>query len=314
MGIGALVFAGQGAQFVGMGRDLAERFPACKALYEQADDILRMPLSTCCFAGPEGELMRSNVCQPAIFVTSAVCLEAFKVARGDVMPAGLAGLSLGEWTALYAAGVLSFADTLKVLEARGQFMQEACEAKAGGMVSIIGLPVDALKAVCEKAGVTMANLNSADQTVLSGPREAIANAEALAKAAGAKRAVVLNVAGAFHSPLMQPAADRLADVLDQVTFAAPRCPVVANVTGWPHGSPEEIKRTMLEQVTGSVRWQSSIEWFMNDGVTRYIELGPGKVLSGLIRRIDAKAATFNIQDSASLDATVTALRAAEQAG
>lgn len=296
-----LLFAGQGAQAVGMGRDLAEAFPECRALLTRAGEILGYDLAKLCWEGPESELVKSQHCQPAIFVVSAMCELAWRRARPAAGWRGLAGLSLGEWTALYAAGVIAFDDAVRILEARGRFMQEACEAQAGAMLSVIGLSADTLRPLASKAGVELANLNSPEQTVLSGPRAGIETAEVLAKEAGAKRVVRLNVAGAYHSRLMEPAARKLENFLAPLTFAAPRVAVVANATGLPHGTPDEIKRTMVRQVTSSVQWVAGIQWFRQHGVTRYLECGPGKVLSGLVKRIHPEAALGNIQDRSSLE-------------
>jgi [acyl-carrier-protein] S-malonyltransferase len=300
----AIVFAGQGAQFVGMGKDLADAYPECKALFEKADEVLGFKISDICFEGPEEELTKSNNCQPAIFAASIACYKALCLkAGGDISLVGTAGLSLGEWSALHMAGAMSFEDTLKVLEARGRFMQEACDENESGMISIIGLPMDKLKEICDKTGVYIANMNSEAQTVLSGLKQGIEDAEKLASEAGAKRAIVLNVAGAFHSPLMQSAADRLREVLADIDISKPTMPVVANVTGMPHGEPDEIRETMLKQITESVRWFEGIQWFMANGVTEYTECGPGKVLSGLIKRIDKGSSINNIQDIATLEKT-----------
>ncbi|NQT91710.1 MAG: ACP S-malonyltransferase [Lentisphaerae bacterium] len=303
----ALMFSGQGAQFVGMGKDLADAYPECRALYERADDVLGFSLSAICFDGPEEELTKSSYCQPAIFVTSLACRAALAACRSDVTFLATGGLSLGEWTALHAAGALSYEDTLRVLESRGRFMQEACEATRGGMVSVMGLPLETLEEICSASGVTIANLNSAEQVVLSGEKGAIEKAEALAKEAGARRTVLLNVAGAFHSPLMASAAEQLAGVLESVEIVEPATPVVANVTGEPHGTPEEIRRAMLAQVTSPVRWLSCVEWLRGRGVSTYVECGPGKVLSGLVKRIDRGASLHNIQDVPSLEAAAQAL-------
>jgi [acyl-carrier-protein] S-malonyltransferase len=292
----AAVFAGQGAQFVGMGRDLAESYAECRALFEEADRVLGYALARLCFEGPLEELTRSDRCQPAIFVTSLACLRALGLSGPALAWAGTAGLSLGEWTALHVAGVLSFADTLRVLEARGRFMQEACAATAGGMVSVLGLGVDKLEAICAAAGCQIANLNSPEQTVLSGTRDSVAAAERLAKEAGAKRTVPLKVAGAFHSALMQPAAVCLEAFLAGVEFRAPSFPVIANVTGRPHGTPAEIRQTMVRQVTSPVHWVASVEWLHQSGVQDYVECGPGSVLAGLIKRIDKDARVRSIQD------------------
>ena len=306
----AIIFSGQGAQFVGMGKDLAEAFPACKALYEKADEVLGYELSKICFEGPAEELTKSNHAQPAIFVTSIACYTALKEKVPGLEVAMIAGLSLGEWSALHAAGALSFEDTLRVLEVRGRAMQEACEERDGSMVSVIGLSMDQLKEICEKDGVEMANLNSEAQTVLSGERAGIEKAAATATEMGAKRALVLNVAGAFHSSMMASATPKLEAVLNNVEIKAPSIPVVANVTGKPHGTPDEIRETMLAQVTGSVHWYESINAMTEAGVTEFIECGPGKVLTGLVKRIAPRGTPlYNIQDVATLEKTAAALGA-----
>lgn len=309
MGKTAIVFAGQGAQAVGMGKDLADAFPSCAALFKRADEVLGMGLSKICFEGPIEALTRSDNCQPAIFVTSLACAAALREKAPAFAAAGVAGLSLGEWTALHHAGVVTFEDALRVLQARGRFMQEACEARAGGMVSVMGLSDGVLRDVCAATGVEMANINSPEQIVLSGPKERIADAERVAKEKGAKKTVVLNVAGAFHSSLMAPAAAKLEAFLKDVKLNAPQVPVVANVTGMPHGGPDDIRRAMVQQVTQSVRWVSCVEWFRGQGVGTYVECGPGKVLTGLIKRIDAAAVLHNIQDKPTLEKTVAALQA-----
>lgn len=303
----ALVFAGQGAQCVGMGADLATAFPECRALYERADAVLGYSLSEVCFHGPEELLTQSHYCQPAIFVTSLACQAALSLKVPGLQFAATAGLSLGEWTALHYAGVLSFEDALRALEARGRFMQEACDEHPGGMVSVIGLEKSALADICNDVGVQMANLNSAEQIVLSGDRHLIEIAAEKCNAAGAKKTIVLNVAGAFHSKLMQSAADKLGVFLKNIDFKAPRIPVIANVTAAPHGDPDAIRRTMVSQVTQSVDWVGSIEWFSANGVSDYVEAGPGRVLSGLIRRIDRNAGLANVQDVKTLDATAEKL-------
>ncbi len=305
----ALLCAGQGAQAVGMGSDLSAAHPECKALFEKANDVLGYDLATICFNGPESELLKTVHCQNAIFVTSVVCLAALRSRRGgqDPAAAGTAGLSLGEWTALHIAGAVSFEDALRALHARGQFMQEACEERDGAMLSVIGLPEDAVRKVASSAGVELANLNSPEQIVLSGERKAIMDAEKVAGAAGAKKTVLLKVAGAYHSSLMASAARRLEDVLAKMEFRVPRFPVVSNVTAMPHGGPDDIRRNMALQVTSSVRWVDTIRWFEQQGVERYIEFGPGRVLSGLVKRIQPGAALCNVQDTASLEKTLAAM-------
>ena len=297
------IFAGQGAQVPGMGKDFAEADSEIMGFFDRANAVLGFDLKKTCFEGPAEELTKSNVCQPAIFVTSYAAYTALQKRKG-VPFACAAGLSLGEWGALCAAGVLDFEDTLKVLEARGRFMQEACEATPSGMIAIVGATGDQLKALCEATGCTVANVNSAAQQVLSGSKDAIAAAAVKAKELGIRRAIPLATAGAFHSKFMQPAREKLAPVLDAVTFRAPKIPVLSNVTGKPHDAdPGAIRALMLEQVTGTTNWAADVEAAKALGCTTFVEFGPGKVLSGLIKKIDAALAVCNVADLASLEAT-----------
>ena len=301
------VFAGQGAQVPGMGRDFAEADATAMELFDKANAVLGFDLKTVCFEGPAEALTKSNVCQPAIFVTSYAAYLALQKRRATPFAAA-AGLSLGEWGALCAAGVLDFDATLTVLEARGRFMQEACEATPSGMIAIVGASPAQLDELCAKTGCTPANINSAAQVVLSGDKAQIAAAAATAKELGIKRAIPLATAGAFHSKFMQPAREKLAPVLDGITFHAPKIPVISNVTGRVHSSdPAEIKDVMLRQVTETTRWADDIAAAKELGCTRFIEFGPGKVLSGLIKKINAALTTLNVSDLATLDATVSAL-------
>lgn len=301
------VFAGQGAQVPGMGRDFAEADATAMELFDKANAVLGFDLKTVCFEGPAEALTKSNVCQPAIFVTSYAAYLALQKRRATPFAAA-AGLSLGEWGALCAAGVLDFDATLTVLEARGRFMQEACEATPSGMIAIVGASPAQLDELCAKTGCTPANINSAAQVVLSGDKVQIAAAAATAKELGIKRAIPLATAGAFHSKFMQPAREKLAPVLDGITFHAPKIPVISNVTGRVHSSdPAEIKDVTLRQVTETTRWADDIAAAKALGCTRFIEFGPGKVLSGLIKKIDAALTTLNVSDLATLDATVSAL-------
>ena len=301
------VFAGQGAQVPGMGRDFAEADATAMELFDKANAVLGFDLKTVCFEGPAEALTKSNVCQPAIFVTSYAAYLALQKRRATPFAAA-AGLSLGEWGALCAAGVLDFDATLTVLEARGRFMQEACEATPSGMIAIVGASPAQLDELCAKTGCTPANINSAAQVVLSGDKDQIAAAATTAKELGIKRAIPLATAGAFHSKFMQPAREKLAPVLDGITFHAPKIPVISNVTGRVHSSdPAEIKDVMLRQVTETTRWADDIAAAKELGCTRFIEFGPGKVLSGLIKKIDAALTTLNVADQATLDATVAAL-------
>ena len=301
------IFAGQGAQVPGMGKDFAEADATLMELFDKANGVLGFDLKKICFEGPAEELTKSNVCQPAIFVTSYAAFLAFQK-RNSAPFAAAAGLSLGEWVALCAAGVLDFDSTLKVLEARGRFMQEACEAAPSGMIAIVGASAEQLSELCAKTGCTVANINSSAQQVLSGSKDEIAAAATVAKELGIKRALPLATAGAFHSKFMQPAREKLAPVLDGITFNAPKIPVLSNVTGKPHDNdPAAIKALMLEQVTGTTNWAADVEAAKALGCTRFVEFGPGKVLSGLIKKIDASLTTVNVSDLASLDATIAAL-------
>lgn len=301
------IFAGQGAQVPGMGRDFAEADAETMKLFDTANSVLGFDLKKVCFEGPAEELTKSNICQPAIFVTSYAAYLALQKKKA-VSFACAAGLSLGEWGALCAAGVLDFDSTLKVLEARGRFMQEACELEPSGMIAIVGASPDQLSALCEKTGCTVANINSSAQQVLSGSKDAIASAAVVAKELGIKRALPLATAGAFHSRFMAPAREKLAPVLDGIEFKAPKFPVLSNITGKPHSSdPSEIRAMMLEQVTGTTNWAADVETAKSLGCDRFVEFGPGKVLSGLIKKIDPALTTLNVADMASLDATVTSL-------
>ena len=300
------IFAGQGAQVPGMGKDFAQD-PEIMDMFKKADAVLGFDLAKTCFEGPAEELTKSNICQPAVFVTSYAAYTMLQKRRPTTFAAA-GGLSLGEWGALCAAGVLDFDATLTVLEARGRFMQEACEANPSGMIAIVGASPAQLDELCAKTGCTPANINSAAQVVLSGDKEQVAAAATVAKELGIKRAITLQTAGAFHSRFMQPAREKLAPILDGIEFKAPRIPVLSNVTGKPHSSdPGEIKALMLRQVTETTRWADDVESAKALGGTRFVEFGPGKVLSGLIKKIDPSLETLNVGDIPSLDAAVAAL-------
>ena len=301
------VFAGQGAQVPGMGKDFAEADAEVMGFVDKANAVLGFDLKKICFEGPAEELTKSNICQPAIFVTSFAAYTALRKKKAIDFDCA-AGLSLGEWGALCAAGVLDFDSTLRVLEARGRFMQEACEATPSGMIAIVGATPDQLNQLCEKTGCTVANINSAAQQVLSGSKDSIASAAAVAKELGIKRAIPLATAGGFHSPFMAPAREKLAPVLDGITFNAPKFPVLSNVTGKPHqADPGAIKAMMLEQVTGTTNWAADVEAAKALGCTMFVEFGPGKVLSGLIKKIDAALVTANVSDLATLEAAIQAI-------
>src|SRR5581483_259532 len=274
----ALLFAGQGAQAVGMGKDLAEQFPSAKAWFDRANAALGYDLAGICFNGPEPELTKTENAQPGIFLVSWVAFELLKEKVGSLAFEATAGLSLGEFTALTAAGALGFEEGLKVVRQRGRFMQEACEVTRGGMAAVIGLDEGPTREVCATAGVELANLNCPGQLVISGASEKIAQACELAKARGAKRALPLTVAGAYHSALMASAKPKLASELAGVHWQTAKVPVVSNVTARPHGGVEEIKGRLVDQVTSSVRWEESMRYLLAQGFTRFIELGPGKAL------------------------------------
>jgi [acyl-carrier-protein] S-malonyltransferase len=302
------VFTGQGAQAPGMGKDLAADAEIGE-LFARANAVLGFDLAKICFEGPAEELTKSNVCQPAIFTVSVAAFRAFQKRCPLVAFQMAGGLSLGEWTALHVAGVLDFESALSVLEARGRFMQQACEEQESGMISIMGATPEQLETICQRAGITIANINSDAQVVLSGLKTGVATAAAVAAELGVK-AIPLNVAGAFHSPLMASAREKLGAVLDSVTFSAPKMPVLANVSGTLHSSdPAAIKDAMLRQVTESVRWSDCVKSALGAGTKSFVEFGPGKVLAGLIKRIDRSVNTMNVSDVPSLDATAAALQA-----
>jgi [acyl-carrier-protein] S-malonyltransferase len=303
----ALLFAGQGAQTVGMGRDLAAAFPSARALFDRANEALGYDLTSVCFDGPESELTRTENAQPGIYLVSWVALTLLREQVPQLEFQATAGLSLGEFTALAAAGSLSFEDGLRIVRLRGRFMQEACEATRGGMAAVIGLDEGPTREVCAEAGVTLANLNCPGQIVISGDADRIPQAMELAKAKGARKVVPLTVAGAYHSPLMASAQPKLAAELMKIDLVSPRVPVLSNVSAAPHGTPADIRRLLVEQVTGSVRWEESIRALLAQGFTRFIELGPGNALTGFLRRIDKSAQGLNVADAASLAATASAL-------
>jgi [acyl-carrier-protein] S-malonyltransferase len=293
----ALLFPGQGSQRVGMGRDLAHEFAVARQTYEEADDVLGFALSRLCFEGPEDELTLTKHTQPAILTTSIAVLRAL-AERGLVFDV-VAGHSLGEWTALVAAGSIAFRDAVRLTHLRGQSMQDAVPAGQGAMAAVMGLDRAALQAVCERASapgepVEQANLNGAGQIVISGSAAAVDRAVTEARAAGARRATRLAVSAPFHCSLMKPAADQLATALAGVAIAAPRVPVIHNVTAQPNQDPERIRALLIEQVTAAVRWEESVQAIAAMGVTRAYELGSGSVLRGLVKRIAETISTTTI--------------------
>ena len=293
----AFVFPGQGAQFVGMGKDLYDNNELAKELFEKANDILGYRITDIMFSGTDDELKQTKVTQPAVFlhsVISALCMgDAFQ-------PAMTAGHSLGEFSALVAAGALSFEDGLKLVYARAMAMQKACEAAPSTMAAIIALPFETIEQICEevskegKGVVVPANYNCPGQLVISGNIEAINEACEKLKAAGAKRALPLKVGGAFHSPLMQPAKDELQAAIEATEIKEPKCPVYQNVDGKPHTDPVEIKQNLIAQLTSSVRWAQSVENMIADGADDFTECGPGKALQGMIVKINREVSAHGI--------------------
>ena len=303
----ALMFAGQGAQFVGMGKDWSNLFPTARTWFERARGALGYDLPSICFEGPEPELTKTENAQPGIFLVSWVAYQLLKERVPDLSFQAAAGLSLGEFTALTVAGAMSFEDGLRIVRLRGRFMQEACETTRGGMAAIIGLDEAVTREVCEQSGVVLANLNCPGQLVISGDADKIAKAGELAKSKGARRALPLPVAGAYHSPLMSSAQPRLKAELDGVAIQIPAVPVISNVTAQRHARPEDIRARLVEQVTSSVRWEESMRVLLAQGFTRFIELGPGTALSGFMKRIGKEAQVLNVSDAASLESTAKAL-------
>ncbi len=302
----ALLFAGQGAQHVGMGKDLADQIPAAREWFERANGILGFDLAALCFSGPEADLTRTEAAQPGIYLLGWIAFDLLRKRAPGFEFQAAAGLSLGEFTALAAAGGMSFEEGLRLVRQRGQWMQEACEATRGGMAAVLGLDLDATRAVCAEAGVELANLNCPGQVVISGPIDSIQRACELAKARGAKRALPLPVAGAYHSRLMAAAQPRLRQALEAVPLRWPAAPVIANVTARPHESIETLRERLVEQVTAPVRWEESIRYLLGEGFNRFVELGPGKALSGFMKRIAPAARVVQVSDVPSLEAAVQA--------
>ena len=304
----ALLFAGQGAQTVGMGHDLAAHHPVARELFHQADKILGRSLSQISWHGPIEELTMTSNCQPALYVHGLACLAALKEVAGDFPIEAAAGLSLGEWTAHAAAGTFDFATGLRLVQTRGQLMDDACAATAGAMAAMIGADESAVRALAADTDVDVANINGPGQIVISGENAKVELAVSLAKEHGIRRATLLNVAGAYHSRLMNSAFEQLREPLFEAELHTPRFPVMSNVTGDVVATLPEIRSALQDQVTGTVRWADCMENLFARGCDFFIELGPGEVLAGLLRRIRKDAVVCSASDSGSVQACAEQLR------
>jgi [acyl-carrier-protein] S-malonyltransferase len=311
----AFIFPGQGSQSVGMGKDLYDNFPAARAVYEEADEVLGFSLSGMCFDGSEADLALTANTQPAILTTSVAAFRAME-SEGFAAPAYVAGHSLGEYSALVAAGALSFADAVGTVRKRGTYMQEAVPVGVGAMAAILGLPLETVEIACAEAAngeiCSPANINSPAQIVIAGNSDAVDRAVEILKERGAKRAIRLNVSAPFHCALMKPAQERLAETLDATGFRDLSFPIIENVTAEENSSGERARRALIEQVSAPVRWAQSVESLFASGVGRFVEVGAGKVLSGLVRQINRDAACFNVDSAESLGKSFESINA--QAG
>lgn len=298
----AFLFPGQGAQSVGMCKSIYDKFACAKTLFDRAAEILGHDLAKLCFEGPKEQLDSTVYSQPALFVGALAALEMLKEVKPDLVASAThtAGLSLGEYTALVFAGALTFEDGLRVVQRRGQVMQESADRRPSGMASLLMLEREKVQAICDEASavgqVSIANFLCPGNLVISGEKPAVAKAVELADAAGGKT-VTLAVAGAFHTSIMEPADQKLAETLASVTIQKPRIPVVSNVDAAVHWEPDEIRQLLVRQVVNPVRWEDSIRWLLANGVTEFTEIGPGKVLAGLLKRIDRKAKCENVNEA-----------------
>ncbi|MDD5662570.1 MAG: ACP S-malonyltransferase [Candidatus Omnitrophica bacterium] len=295
----AYLFSGQGSQYVGMGKDLYESFPEARAIFDRAQGLLDFDLKKICFEGPQEQLKITRISQPAIVTLSIAAFEAFK-ARSKVTPSYMAGLSLGEYSALIASEALTFEDGIRLIKRRGELMDAAAKKYPGGMAAVLDLGVDKIQEICASSGAEIANLNCPGQVVVSGSSLAINRVIPLCAEAGAKRVIPLEVSGAFHSSLMAQAAQGLRDALDKINISAPFMPVISNYTALPQDKPEQIKENLVQQMRSSVRWEDSMRFILEKGITQFYEFGPGKVLKGLMRKIDPAAQVINIEKKADI--------------
>ena len=298
----AYLFPGQGTQFVGMGKDFYETFKESRQVFDKANELLGFDLKNICFNGPAEELVKTSISQPAILTTSIACLAALESKfKSEISPKFVAGLSLGEITALVAAGCLSFEEGVLFVRDRGKFMEEASAQNPGKMAAILGLSLEETEKVCAEAGAEIANLNCPGQIVISASQENMQKAVDLAKERGAKRAIILDVSGPFHSSLMNPAALKLKEKLEKINLKQANIPIVSNVTAQEETSPEKIKQNLFVQVSNRTLWEKSMHYMISKNVNTFLEIGPGKVLSGFMKKIDAQKAVYNIEKIEDLD-------------
>lgn len=298
----AYVFPGQGSQNVGMGLDLHNNYSSARDVFDEADAALGYPVSRLCFEGPEEELTKTNNVQPAVLATSIACFRAAQQASNKNLPSPcfVAGHSLGEYTALVAADVFSLTDAVRLVRERGRLMYEAGQKNPGNMLAVIGLDKEAVEDICFHSKTEISNVNCPGQIVISGTLDALAEASNLAKMKGARHPIPLKVSGAFHSALMEPIVYEFSEVLSSFVFHPPAIPIIANVTAEPLVDIKSIKEELLKQLRYCIQWQRSIEYMVRNGVTTFCEIGPGRVLSGLIKRISTQVQTFNVSDITTL--------------